>query len=67
MSDDKFLRIDAALHRRVKLAATLSDQSIKDWVEGVLSDALDGRPSASVLIDSRGRYVAQEANNDHNG
>ena len=59
----KTLYIDSELHKRVKLAATLSEQSIKQWVEDVLKDALDGRPSASVLIDSRGVYQTQEASN----
>lgn len=57
---DKVLRVDKELHQRVKIAATLSEKSIKEWVEGVLQDALDGRPSASVLVDTRGQYVAQK-------
>ena len=61
MDATKTLYIDANLHRRVKVAATLSDQSIKDWVEGVLQDALDGQPSPSVLIDERTGYNVEEA------
>ena len=61
--DDKMLRINGELHKRIKLAATMSEQTIKQWVEGVLEDALAGRPSASVLIDSRGVYQTQEASN----
>ena len=59
----KTLYIDSELHRRVKVAAAMNEQSIKQWVEDVLKDALDGRPSASVLIDSRGVYQTQEASN----
>ncbi|NIV32733.1 MAG: hypothetical protein GWN58_25795 [Anaerolineae bacterium] len=56
----KTLYIDEDLHAEVKATAALSRISIKDWVEGVLRDALAGRPSPSVLIDSKGRYIAQE-------
>ena len=59
----KTLYIDGELHKRVKLAATMSEQSIKEWVEDVLRDALDGRPSPSVLIDTRAPYQTQEASN----
>ena len=57
----KNIQIDERLHKRIKIAATMNDVSIKDWVEGVLEDALAGRPSQSVLIDSKGRYITQEA------
>ena len=60
----KNIQIDEQLHRRVKVTATLRGQTIKEWVEEVLTDALDGRPSASVLIDSKGQYVTQEG--EHN-
>ena len=56
----KRIRIEDALHRRAKAAAALSGVSIKEWVEGVIEDALDGIPSASVLVDEKGRYVAQK-------
>ena len=57
---DKMLRISGDLHKRVKLTATMQEVSIKDWVEAVLADALDGRPAPSVLVDPQGRYRAQE-------
>ena len=56
----KQVKIDEQLHKRIKVAATLGDTTIKEWVESVLEDALAGRPSPSVLIDSKGRYDAQE-------
>ena len=59
---DAVLRVSPQLHKRIKATAALSGTTIKDWVEGVIEDALDGRPSASVLIDSRGQYVTQEDN-----
>ena len=58
----KTLYIEEQLHRRVKVTATLSGKTIKEWVEEVLTDALDGVPSASVLVDSRGQYVTQGEN-----
>ena len=57
----KPIHIDGDLHTRVKATAALSEQSIKQWVEAVLEDALAGRPSPSVLVDSRGRYQTEEA------
>ena len=59
----KRIRIEDELHRRAKAAAALAGVSIKEWVEHVLEDALDGAPSASVLIDQRGEYKTQEADN----
>ena len=58
----KSILIDEQLHRRIKVHVTLSNTTIKDWVSQVLEDALDGKPSASVLIDSRGQYVTQGEN-----
>ena len=52
----KTLYIEEQLHRRVKVTATLRGMTIKEWVEEVLTDALDGVPSASVLVDTRQRY-----------
>lgn len=56
----KTLYIESDLHARVKATAALSRVSIKEWVEAVLEDALAGRPSPSVLVDSKGRYRVQE-------
>ena len=38
--DDKMLRINPRLHRRVKLSATMHGVSIKEYVERVLENAL---------------------------
>ena len=57
MPELRQIKINSDLHKRIKLAATMQETTIKEWVEGVLEDALDGRPSASVLIDTKGKYV----------
>ena len=62
MNDDKLVRLNRELHKRVKVTATLRGQTIKEWVEEVLTDALDGVPSASVLVDSQGQYLTQGEN-----
>jgi hypothetical protein len=54
----KNIQIDERLHRRIKVTATLSGLTIKEWVEGVLTDAL----SAPRLVDSRQGY---ETRGDH--
>ena len=56
MTEYAVLRIRPGLHRQVKIAAALNEKTIKDWVEGVIEDALAGRPSASVLVDTRAGY-----------
>ena len=56
MTDRGKILIDADLHRQVKATAALCGESIKDWVEGVIRDALAGRPSASVLVDTKVPY-----------
>ena len=61
MSQDAVLRVSPEVHARVKAASALSRMTIKEWVEGVLQDALDGKPSPSVLIDTREPYSTKEA------
>ena len=38
--NDKWIRVNEQLHRRVKLSATMHGVSIKDYVERVLENAL---------------------------
>lgn len=33
--------IELAMRRRVRIAAASKDQSVKDWIEGVLEEALE--------------------------
>ena len=61
MDDTKTLYIDEDIHARVKATAAMSKVSIRAWVEAVLIDALNGEPSASVLVDTRETYTTQEA------
>ena len=53
----KNIQIDEGLHKRVKLTATMHGISIRDWAEQVISDALEGKPSASVLVDTKESYT----------
>ena len=52
----KNIQVDEQLHKRIKVHTTLLDTTIKDWVSQVLEDALAGRASASVLVDTRAGY-----------
>lgn len=57
--NDKWLRIDGELHRRIKVRSAELGTSIKDWVESVCADALDKR-----LVDTREQYTTKGADND---
>ena len=52
----KNIQIDEGLHKRVKLTATMHGISIREWAEQVISDALEGKPSSSVLVDTKEQY-----------
>lgn len=58
----KNIQIDEQLHRRVKVTATLSGLTIKEWVEGVLTDAL----STTRLVDSKPAYTVETHKEDRN-
>ena len=59
--DDKMLRISGDLHKRVKLAATMHDVSIKEWVEKVLEYGLAAE--GMTLVDPGTDYTTKGENN----
>ena len=56
----KNIQIDERLHRRVKLAATMHDVSIKEWVEKVLEYGLAAE--GMTLVDPGADYTTKEEN-----
>jgi plasmid stability protein len=58
MRDDKLVLVNSDLHRRIKIRCAMAGISIKDWVESVLTDALDRR-----LVDSREEYITKGEDN----
>jgi plasmid stability protein len=58
MRDDKLVLVNSDLHRRIKIRCAMTGISIKDWVESVLTDALDRR-----LVDSREEYITKGEDN----
>jgi plasmid stability protein len=66
MNGTKLLVVGEELHRRVKITAALHGTSIREWVESVLEDALAGRPSPSVLVDTLASYdIRKEDDGDY--
>ena len=56
----KNIQIDERLHRRVKLAATMHDVSIKEWVEKVLENGLAAE--GMTLVDPGTDYITKGEN-----
>ena len=52
--DDKMLRINGDLHKRIKLTATMHNMSIKEWTEQALQNALAAE--GMMLVDPGVEY-----------
>ena len=55
--EDKLIRIDEPLHRRIKAAAALQGRTIRDFTEQALRYYLDSK----TLVDSGVQYQTKEA------
>ena len=55
--EDKLIRIDEPLHRRIKAAAALQGRTIRDYTQEALRVYLDRR----TLVDSGVTYQTKEA------